>query len=209
MKYFPLLLGLFFLSFACTDRSSDEPGTATIANLLPDPFAQDTHSYRPIFYHQRLPENLVGATPTPLGSFGPILQPNLADPITQMLTGSTYWVFEFYHDGAAAIAQRKQGKGIWFQFKTDGTYNGGHWDHWTHSGVWHIQPDGTHNYLVIDSNVDRHDATWDVQGLSADQTEMGWARTNKTGFQKEGRNVQGKLIRLFTAPTKEQFGIVE
>ena len=47
-----------------------------------------------------------------------------------------------------------------------------------------MQPDGEHNYLVIDSNVGRHDAWWDVQGLSADQSEMGWARTNLWGYQK-------------------------
>ncbi|MEM6395652.1 MAG: hypothetical protein AAF741_04840 [Bacteroidota bacterium] len=190
-----------------TDNTTQNNSTATANEaLLPNPFAGDTAKYKPIYSHPRLPGNLIQAAQTPLGAYGKALPPNTNESIvSQLLDG--FWVFEFYHDGEASIPQRKGGKGQWFKFEADGTYTAGHWQDWTHSGVWYYQTDGEHRYLKIDSNIDRHDAQWDVQALSSDLQDMGWARTNLWGFQKQGLQVHGKMQRLFTAPTKEQYGI--
>ncbi|MEL6393283.1 MAG: hypothetical protein AAFY36_02360 [Bacteroidota bacterium] len=197
------------LAVACNDDNTNSNSTenrGTPSDLLPNPFAGDTSSYKPIYSHPRLPGNLIQAPQTPLGAYGQALEPNLSEPIvTQLLDG--FWVYEFYHDGAANTEQKKAGKGQWFKFEADGTYTAGHWQDWTHSGVWIFQRDGEHNYLTIDSNIDRQDAKWDIQALSSDLQDMGWARTNLWGFPKEGLQVHGKMQRLFTAPTREQFGL--
>ncbi|MEM8584737.1 MAG: hypothetical protein AAGF87_10725 [Bacteroidota bacterium] len=205
--YFIILLAFFAMS--CNDDAGStrtNTGQDVPEGVLPNPFAGDTASYKPIYSHPRLPGNLIDAPQTPIGAYGMALEPNLSEPIvSQLLDG--YWVYEFYHDGAASKEQKKAGKGQWFKFEADGTYTAGHWQDWTHSGVWIFQRDGEHNYLTIDSNVDRQDAKWDIQALSSDLQDMGWARTNLWGFQKQGLQVHGKMQRLFTAPTKEQFGL--
>jgi hypothetical protein len=59
--------------------------------------------------------------------------------------------------------------------------------------------------LVLDSNLDRLDATWEMKRISGNQSEMAWVRLSGEAFGFPHRPFHVKLIELFDRPTKKQF----
>jgi len=114
-----------------------------------------------------------------------------------------YWVFEVYVDEEASIEQRKAGCGQWLQFNADGTFRGGHWDQQTHAGVWHLNFGGTSPRLWLDSNVDKLDAVWEIQGSKPD--EMGWVRMKDSAVGLYRRSIMCRMMNMIEMPTKQQF----
>lgn len=117
------------------------------------------------------------------------------------LLARDYWVFEFYvvpNDREASTA----GKGRWYKFKPDGSFESGHWDKVMGSGSWGIGLRNEGTVLHIDSNVDAEDSEFIIQA-NASGDEMSWVGT--TTYEQSGLML--KAIHLLTQPTKEQFGL--
>lgn len=117
------------------------------------------------------------------------------------LLARDYWVFEFYvvpNDREAS----KAGKGRWYKFKPDGSFESGHWDKVMGSGSWGIGSRNEGTVLHIDSNVDAEDSEFIIQA-NASGDEMSWVGT--TTYEQSGLML--KAIHLLTQPTKEQFGL--
>lgn len=117
------------------------------------------------------------------------------------LLARDYWVFEFYvvpNDREASTA----GKGRWYKFKPDGSFESGHWDKVMGSGSWGIGLRNEGTVLHIDSSVDAEDSEFIIQA-NASGDEMSWVGT--TTYEQSGLML--KAIHLLTQPTKEQFGL--
>lgn len=202
MKYtFWFLLLLVCISWmACT---GDNDGRITSTYEFAASEDQDTASYVPLYLHE-IPEDL-SAQVTKLGQYGQIAPPDLTRYEAQVLTKGI-WTFEFYVDNNASRAQKIAGTGQWFQFSPDGSFIGGHYQHQTHAGLWYMNYTTEHPTLIIDSNVDNHDAWWQIQGITGQQDAMAWVRQADTGgYGPYRKRIQGKLMELTTLPTKEQF----
>ncbi len=117
------------------------------------------------------------------------------------LLARDYWVFEFYvvpNDREASQA----GKGRWYKFKPDGSFESGHWNKVMGSGSWGIGLRNEGVVLHIDSSVDTEDSEYIIQA-NASGDEMSWVGT--TTYEQSGLML--KAIHLLTQPTKEQFGL--
>jgi len=57
--------------------------------------------------------------------------------------------------------------------------------------------------LTLDSNVDRRDAIWEIQGFAGDQSAMAVVRRNT--FGPPFNSLSSKWIELYDRPTREQF----
>ncbi|MEM9836006.1 MAG: hypothetical protein AAF828_05860 [Bacteroidota bacterium] len=205
MNRFSLLLSVGLLCFywGCGNGSKKNPPKLSTGEVT----VVDTATYQPLYIHKVLAESELNAKNTAQGGYGQAMLPPMTYPTAQLLTRN-YWVAEFYHDSHASVEQRKRGQGQWFQFNPDGTFIGGHWDRQTHAGAWYLINDTGKTYLQIDSNVDRLDATWDVQAIGSEQEAMGWVRTTKFG-PRTPKSITVKMIELFNMPTKQQFGVAE
>lgn len=200
MKYLLFPLAVFALLTHCAPPAPLE-STATFA-ASPD---QDTASYVPLYIHQIPPiEEINNGDSTELGAYGQLFAPPMDKIEAQILTNS-FWVVEGYADNEASRAQKIAGTGQWLKFLPSGYFHGGHWDRQTHSGVWYIHYNYKHPRLVLDSNVDRLDATWEMQAISGDQAEMAWVRLSGDVFGFPHSPFSIKLIELYDRPTKEQF----
>jgi hypothetical protein len=199
MKYlFSFLTMLAFLTH-CAEPAPPE-STASFA-ASPD---QDTASYVPLYIHQIPPAEEIDNDSTELGKAGQRFPAPMEKLRAQLLTKS-YWVFESYADHSGSKEQIIAGTGQWIQCFENGTFRGGHWERQTHSGVWYLHYNYKHPRLVLDSNVDRMDATWEMQGVSGDQSQMAWVRLSGDVFGVPHRSFHVRLVELFDRPTKEQF----
>lgn len=117
------------------------------------------------------------------------------------LLARQYWVFEFYvvpNDREAS----KTGKGRWYKFYPDGSFDSGHWDQKMGSGSWGIGFRNEGTVLHIDSSNDAEDSEYIIQA-NASGDEMSWVGT--TTYGQSG--IMLKAIHLLTEPTKAQFGL--
>ena len=133
------------------------------------------------------------------GSFAAPIPP--ANSRETSLLARDYWVFEFYvvpNDREASQA----GKGRWYKFKPDGSFESGHWNQKLGSGSWGIgfRKEGT--ILHIDSSNDAEDSEYIIQA-NASGDEMSWVGTPT--YEQSG--IMLKAIHLLTQPTKAQFGL--
>jgi hypothetical protein len=92
---------------------------------------------------------------------------------------------------------------MWIQCFPNGTFRGGHWDKQTHAGAWYLTYNEKHPLLQLDSNVDRMDAIWEIQGLAGDQASIVVVRRNT--FGPSHNSISSKWIELYDRPTREQF----
>lgn len=203
MKRITLILAaLVVLAVSCVDSSKNPTPLSTGEKTI-----QDTAVYQPLYIHTMLGEQELNAQTTSQGGYGQIMDPPMNRSEPRMLTRD-FWVVEFYHDSFASKEQRKRGQGQWFQFNPDGSFIGGHWEKQTHSGLWYMIYDGDKKYVTIDSNVDRLDGKWDMQGIGSEEETTAWVRTTEFG-PRTPRSVTIKLITLSNRPTKQQFGVAE
>ena len=207
---FPLvLLALLALTACEDDTTSDRAQQAAREVETTDSYVagtdQDTASYRPLYLHNIPPADQLNSPNTAYGGYGQVLPPPMDKFHTQVLNNGGIWTFEFYYDEASSIPQRRAGAGQWMQFRPDGTFIGGHWDRQTYAGAYYLDFQGKYPRLTLDANVDRMDAKWDLQGITGDQEEMAWRRVSDGGFGPHRESVMGKLIKLTSLPTKEQF----
>ena len=199
MKYlFSFLAILAFLTH-CAQPAPPESTASFVAS--PD---QDTARYVPLYIHQIPPAEEINKDTTEFGGFGPLFAPPMERIEAQVLTNS-YWVIEGYADHEGSRQQRIAATGQWIRCLPDGSFHGGHWDRLTHTGVWYLHYNYKFPRLVLDSNVDRLDATWEIQGMSGDQSEMAWVRLSGEVFGQPHRSISVRLIELYDRPTKEQF----
>lgn len=199
MKYLFCSLLVLVLLTHCAQPAPVE-STASFA-ASPD---QDTAHYVPLYIHQIPPAEEINNDTTAFGAFGPLFPAPMEKSEAQILTNS-YWVIEGYADNQASRAQKIAGTGQWLKFSPSGTFSGGHWEKQTHAGVWYLHYNHKFPRLVIDSNVDRLDATWELQAISADRAEMAWVRLSGEAFGFAHPPFSVKLIELYDRPTKEQF----
>jgi len=207
MKYCLYTL-LCVLSFACNDGKPSD-GTVPVDQLestasyvaSPD---QDTARYSPLYIHPIPAESELNSPVTALGGFGQVIAPTMQRLEEQMLVKS-YWVVEGYADGKASRFQRMAGVGQWIRCFANGTFHAGHWNRQTHAGAWYMDYQGKHPQLMLDSNVDRMDSVWEIQGVSGDQASMAMVRTGDTPFGFKWSPVSAKWIELYDMPTREQF----
>lgn len=207
MKYIFLFLLVLALGFAtsCTDDNaiSSDAGQVKSTYEFAASEDQDTARYVPLYLHD-IPSDL-SAQQTEVGQYGQIAPPDMGRYEAQVLTKGI-WTFEFYVDNNASRAQKIAGSGQWFQFNGDGSFIGGHYQNQTHSGLWYMQYTTEHPTLIIDSNVDNHDAWWQIQGITPQQDAMAWVRVSDTdGYGPYRKRIQGKLMELTSLPTKKQF----
>ena len=209
MKYLFILL-LTTLALACGNNGTGPAdGTTPVDQLrstaeFTDVPGQDTARYRPLYLHKIPPADEIKNATTSLGGFGMVLKPELAHPVAQMLVKSL-WVVEGYADSDANRNQRIGGVGQWIQCFDNGTFFGGHWGEQTHSGAWYIDTRGEYPRITLDSNVDRLDAIWEVQGYSGDGSSMAVVRKWDTKFGPYRGSLAAKWIELYDRPTKDQF----
>lgn len=133
------------------------------------------------------------------GSFAAPIPP--ANSRETNLLARDYWVFEFYvvpNDREASAS----GKGRWYKFKPDGSFESGHWDKVMGSGSWGIGFRNEGTVLHIDSSIDAEDSEYVIQA-NATGDEMSWVGT--TTYEQSG--IMLKAIHLLTQPTKAQFGL--
>lgn len=199
MKYlFFTLVSVVFLAH-CSQPTPIESTASFVAS--PD---QDTASYVPLYIHQIPPLEEINNDSTAFGQFEQRLPPPMDRTEAQVLTNS-YWVMEGYADHEGSRQQRIAATGQWLRCLPDGSFQGGHWDRQTHSGLWYLHYNYKYPRLLLDSNVDRLDATWEIQGLSGDRSEMAWVRLSGEVFGLPHRSISVRLIELYDRPTKEQF----
>lgn len=194
--------------FACNE-SGPSDGTVPADQLestaafaaSPD---QDTAAYYPLYIHKIPAESEINSPVTSQGGFGQVIAPSMQRIEEQMLVKS-YWVVEGYADGKASRQQRMAGVGQWIRCFANGTFHGGHWDRQTHAGAWYMDYQGKNPKLMLDSNVDRMDSVWEIQGISGDQASMAMVRAGDTPFGFRWSPVSAKWIELYDMPTKAQF----
>jgi hypothetical protein len=199
MKYlFSFLTVLAFLTH-CAQPAPPESTASFVAS--PD---QDTARYVPLYIHQIPPAEEINNDSTEFGAFGQRLSPPMEKLRAKLLTKS-YWVIEGYLDNESSGQQRIAATGQWIQCFDNGTFFGGHWGRQTHAGVWYLHYNHKFPRLILDSNVDRMDGTWDMQGLSPDHSEMSWVRLSGDVFGLPHRSISVRLVELYDRPTKKQF----
>lgn len=203
--YLPLLA--LFLTACGNDTASDGTVPADQLASTADFVAsadQDTAAYVPLYIHKIPAESEIDNSITSLGSFANLIVPPMEQLHAQMLTKS-YWVVEGYADRDGSRAQKIAATGQWLQCFPNGSFRGGHWGKQTHAGAWYLNYQGRFPRLTLDSNVDRLDSVWEIQGVSGDQASMAWIRVNSEGFGLQRRSLSVKLVELYDRPTKEQF----
>lgn len=205
MKYL-FLLALGLTVFACKD-SGPTDGTVPADKLesTKDYVAsadQDTARHVPLYIHKIPADSELDSQVTAVGEFGQVLQPPMERLEAQALCKS-YWVVEGYADSRASRPQKVAATGQWIQCFPNGTFRGGHWDKQTHAGAWYLTYNEKYPLLTLDSNVDRMDATWEIQGFAGDQSAMALVRRNTFGPRHNA--ISAKWIELFDRPTREQF----
>lgn len=119
---------------------------------------------------------------------------------TNILTRN-YWVFEHYIS-STNFQEGKKNRGRWIQFKKDGTFESGQWELKTSGGSWYLTLGGQYPVVTIDSFNDAEDASWQIQGIPDDGSEMSWV--GSLNYPNYGDLT--KMINLLTLPTKKQFG---
>ena len=181
-------------------RQRDVVSTASFAASLD----QDTANYVPLYLHPIPFEEELNAPQSSFGGYGQVLAPPMDKFQAQVLNSGT-WVYEFYVDSQASLGQRQAGTGQWLEFRPDGTFVGGHWDRQTHSGAYYLNLQGEYPRLTLDSNVDRLDADWDIQGTTAEQDQMSWRRVTDSKFGPYRKSVLCKMMKMDGRPTKKQF----
>jgi len=207
MKFLIHLLPLVLLLVACGNEPSDGTVSADRLESTDDFVAssdQDTAKYRPLYLHKIPAESELTNATTSVGAFGQVLAPPMERLEAQMLTKS-YWVIEGYADSDASREQKIAATGQWLQCFPNGTFYAGHWDRHTHSGAWYMDYQGRAPRLTLDSNVDRMDAVWEIQGMTGDQASMAWVRIPDTGFGLYRGSLSVKVIELYDRPTRKQF----
>lgn len=196
-------LALCFVSSCKNDKEgTTESGQPKSTYEFAASTDQDTARYIPLYLHD-IPTD-VNAQVTEQGQYGQISPPDMGRFEAQVLTKGI-WTIEFYVDNNASRAQKMAGTGQWFQFYGDGSFKGGHWEHQTHSGVWYMNYTTAEPTLTIDSNVDNHDAWWEIQGVTGQQDAMAWRRVSESGFGPFRKRIVAKLMELTDLPTKKQF----
>ncbi|MEL7124554.1 MAG: hypothetical protein AAFO07_34290 [Bacteroidota bacterium] len=113
-----------------------------------------------------------------------------------------FWIFEHYiitGDREASLFN----KGKWFQFYTNGTFKNGHWEEDTGEGTFFLKDGPMGAILTLDNVDDSQDAEYEIQGINPAKDEMSWVGTGTYGNNKHF----AKPLRLYTKPTKAQFGV--
>lgn len=207
MKYLSFALLLSLLAAGCNTNPSDG---LTPADQLASTaeFAastdQDTAKYVPLYIHKIPAPEEIDNSVTSVGGFGQVMQPPTNDPTTFLLTAD-YWMIEGYTDALASRAQRIAATGQWIRFYNNGTFQAGHWDRQTNAGAWYVDNStGKYPRVTIDSNVDRLDAIWEIQGSSNNDTFVA-VRLNEPSFGFPHRPFSARWMRLSDRPTKKQF----
>jgi hypothetical protein len=198
MKHLLALLALFLCVASCIPPTDELASTKDFV-ASPD---QDTARHIPLYIHQIPVESRIDSSLTSVGGFGQVIEPPISRPEAQALCNS-YWVVQGYMDSHASRAQRKAATGQWIQCLPNGTFRGGHWDKQTHAGAWHLTFKEKFPLLQLDSNVDRMDATWEIQGFSGDQARMSVVRRNT--FGPHHNSISSLWVELYDRPTREQF----
>lgn len=203
---------LFILLALCLSVTSCGDSTPSDGTVQADELAstkdfvaskdQDTARHIPLYIHKIPAEGELDNQTTSVGGFGQTIEPPMERLEAQALCKS-YWVVEGYADSRASRAQKVAATGMWLQCFPNGTFRGGHWDKQTHAGAWYLTYNEKYPLLQLDSNVDRMDAIWEIQGLAGDQASIVVVRRNT--FGPSHNSVSSKWIELYDRPTREQF----
>jgi len=206
MKNLFILLALYLCATSCTDpKPSDGTVQADELASTKDFVAskdQDTARHIPLYIHKIPAEGELDNQTTSVGGFGQTIEPPM-DRLEAQALCKSYWVVEGYADSRASRPQKVAATGQWIQCFPNGTFRGGHWDKQTHAGAWYLTYNEKHPLLQLDSNVDRMDAIWEIQGMSGDQASIVVVRRNT--FGPHHNSISSKWIELYDRPTREQF----
>ena len=206
MKNLFFFLALSLALASCTDpKPSDGTVPADELASTKDFVAskdQDTARHIPLYIHKIPADSELDTQTTAVGGFGQVIAPPMERLEAQALCKS-YWVVEGYADSRASRAQKVAATGQWIQCFPNGTFRGGHWGKQTHAGAWYLTFNEKYPLLQLDSNVDRMDAIWEIQGFAGDQSAMAVVRRNT--FGPHHNSVSSKWIELYDRPTREQF----
>jgi len=116
--------------------------------------------------------------------------------------GQDYWMFEYYLIDPIDSARTYANMGRWFQFNEDGTFTNGRWQEDIGHGSWTLRQGPYGPFLHLDNVIDSEDMEWELQGLNGDMDQWAWIGTKRYGLNGH----YPKVIRLYSKPTKEQFG---
>lgn len=113
-----------------------------------------------------------------------------------------YWVFEYFvvpGNKEASLA----GKGKWYKFHGDGTFEAGQWQDFKTQGVWSLHYGGQFPVLHVQAANDALTGEYQIQGISGDTQYMSWMGTQR--YNQKGHAV--KAMNLLSEPTRKQFGL--
>lgn len=145
-----------------------------------------------------------------IGSAAPPVPPDKATfprEITALTSnfgnGKDVWMFEYYLISPVDSVRSYANIGKWFQFYEDGTFVSGRWQERTGEGTWRLKPGNQYGPLLTLDNInDAEDMEWRLQGMNPDMDQWSWSGTPAFGLNGHFP----KVIRLFSIPTKAQFG---
>ncbi len=116
--------------------------------------------------------------------------------------GKDVWMFEYYLISPVDSAKSYANMGRWFMFYPDGTFKNGRWSEDIGQGSWFLREGPYGPFLKLDNVIDSEDMEFNLQGMNGAMDEWSWV-----GTKAYGRNNNfAKAIRLYSKPTKEQFG---
>jgi hypothetical protein len=141
----------------------------------------------------------------------PVAPPN--HPVIQRLLVNN-WVFEHYLEptGQDSYIKRRTNKGIWFQFRSDGTYLSGQWEKTTDEGTFFVRSEKNPYMGRIMQNVyldsaidDNRDVEWQIQGMSEDGGYMSWVKVVENSVDQSP--AMTKVIQMISLPTPKALDV--